>query len=51
MLPSRFECLFSRPSCQAAQHAASPLVAHIVARDELRRELWAAIAIAQVLGR
>jgi hypothetical protein len=29
----------------------SPLVAHIVARDELRRELWAAVAIAQLLGR
>mmetsp|Transcript_28097 Transcript_28097/g.45024 ORF Transcript_28097/g.45024 Transcript_28097/m.45024 type:complete len:331 (+) Transcript_28097:1708-2700(+) len=29
----------------------SPLVAHIVARDELRRELWAAVAIARLLGR
>jgi hypothetical protein len=34
-----------------ASKESSPLVAHILARDELRREIWAAIGLAKVLDR
>ena len=41
----------SLPQQSHSRRSCSPQVAHIVARDELRRELWAAVAIAQLLGR
>jgi hypothetical protein len=34
-----------------ASKESSPLVAHILARDELRREIWAAIGLAKALDR
>ena len=34
-----------------ASKESSPLVAHILARDEFRREIWAAIGLAKVLDR
>lgn len=42
---------FDSHSGELALKHNSPLVAHIVARDELRRELWAAVALAKLLNR
>lgn len=42
---------FDSLASDAASQQTSPLVSHIVARDELRRELWAAAGVAKALGR
>ena len=42
---------FDSLASAAASQQTSPLLSHIVARDELRRELWAAAGVAKVLGR
>ena len=43
-------CLLTALQALRRPSKTSPLLSHIVARDELRRELWAAAGVAKVLG-